>query len=102
MLRIFRPNPPFRDEDEEGGEVLEEVDPNLLDDECLGNLALSLSRHAKTLKMFSLSLNPWFGDQAHTRLSTKGYSQIGESLMNCSNIENLLLLYLEYDYFIDE
>ena len=88
MLIISRPSQP----DEE---VLEEEDPDLLDDECFGNLAFGLNKHAKTLKMFSLSLDSWLGHQAHSKLTTRGYGQIGEGLLNCSTIENLLLLYLE-------
>ncbi len=98
MFKIFRPSPPGRyGDDEEEEEVQEVIDPTQLDDECLSKLGQSLNKHSKTLKMFSFALTTWFGDQALARFTSKGYGQIGQSLFNCSNIENLLLLYLKYN-----
>ena len=90
---MFRPSPATRYRDEEVPEV---VDPNLLDDECFGKLALGLSKHAKTLKMFSFTLSAWMRDKIPIRLTSKGYGQIGQGLLNCSNIEDLLLTYMRY------
>ena len=88
----------FRPSSRKGAEVQEE--PTLIDDECLSKLALNLNKHSKTLKTFSFALEEQICDNALLRFTSKGYGKIGEGLLDCLNIENLALIYLQFDYLI--
>jgi len=70
-----------------------EVNPEFLDDECWRNLGLSLKKHSKTLKMFSFGLNIWYGDIISANITSRGCGDLAQALADCSNIENLCLMY---------
>lgn len=63
-------------------------------EELMERLALTLSNNSNTLKLLSFWLDPWvpFDFEGYP---SPGYDKIGKSLSNCSNIEDLVLIYTE-------